>query len=213
MKLPQKFVLRLIMTAGGVILCAVAVGFFKCSLFGVDPFQCLAQGIWGRFFGRFSYGSYYMVLSLIMLVADLFLDRHYIGIATFINLFLTGYVVDFSRIAIERLLPDPGFSVRVVLLLIAVVLMCFASALYMTSDLGVSVYDALPIIVSNRSRKPFRFCRIGGDLICVSIGALCGLLPGPGTLVTAFFMGPLIEFFNHTIARPMLYGRQRTHRT
>ena len=208
MKLPQKFGLRLCMTVGGVVLCALAVGFFKCSLFGVDPFQCLAQGSWGRFFGKFSYGSYYTVLCLIMLVADLFLDRHYIGIATFINLFLTGYIADFSRVTIERLLPGPSPVVRVALLLVGVVLMCFASSLYMTSDLGVSVYDALPIIVSNRSGKPFRFCRIGADLICVIIGALCGLMPGLGTLVTAFFMGPLIEFFNHTIARPMLYGKQ-----
>lgn len=27
---------------------------------------------------------------------------------------------------------------------------------------------------------------------------------GVGTIVTAFFMGPLIEFFNEKVARPML---------
>ena len=27
---------------------------------------------------------------------------------------------------------------------------------------------------------------------------------GVGTVITAFFMGPLIEFFNQKIARPML---------
>ena len=46
--------------------------------------------------------------------------------------------------------------------------------------------------------------RIGCDLICVIIGALCGLLPGLGTLVTAFFMGPLIDFFNRKFSRPLL---------
>lgn len=208
MKLPQKFPLRLAMTVGGVVLCALAVGFFKCSLFGVDPFQCLAQGSWGRFFGGMSYGSYYTILCLIMLAADLFLDRHYIGIATFINLFLTGYIADFSQAAINRLLPSPSLVVRVALLLIGVVVMCFAASLYMTSDLGVSVYDALPIIISNRSGKPFRFCRIGSDLICVIVGTLCGLLPGLGTLVTAFFMGPMIEFFNNVFSRPLLYGKR-----
>lgn len=48
------------MTTSGVILCAAAIGFFKCSCFGVDPFQCFAQGIWGHFFAeKASYGFYY----------------------------------------------------------------------------------------------------------------------------------------------------------
>lgn len=206
--LPNQFRPRLIMTITGVILCAIAVGFFKCSPFGVDPFQCFAQGSWQRFMGSISYGTYYTGLSLFMLVLDLFLDKHYIGIATFINMFLTGYIVDFSQAAINRLVPSPSIAARVLMLLIAVVIMCFASSLYMTSDLGVSVYDAIPIIISNKSRKPFRFCRIGCDLICVIVGTLCGLLPGLGTLITAFFMGPLIEFFNVKFSRPLLDGRK-----
>lgn len=206
--LPNQFRPRLIMTITGVILCAIAVGFFKCSLFGVDPFQCFAQGSWQRFMGSISYGTYYTGLSLFMLILDFILDKHYIGIATFINMFLTGYIVDFSQAAINRLVPSPSIAVRVLMLLIAVLIMCFASSLYMTSDLGVSVYDAIPIIISNKSKKPFRFCRIGCDLICVIIGTLCGLLPGLGTLITAFFMGPLIEFFNVKFSRPLLDGRK-----
>ena len=31
------------------------------------------------------------------------------------------------------------------------------------------------------------------------------VLPGLGTLITAFFMGPLIEFFNNKFSRPFLY--------
>lgn len=207
MKSQNKMTLRILMTIGGVVLCGIAVGFFKCSLFGVDPFQCLAQGSWGRFMGGLSYGTYYTGLSILLLVIDLILDKHYIGIATFINMFFTGYIVELSQAGIYHFLPEINMTVRVVLLLIGVVVMCFASSLYMTSDLGVSVYDAIPIIISNRSKKPFRFCRIGCDLICVIIGALCGLMPGIGTIITAFFMGPLIEFFNHVFSRPLLYGR------
>lgn len=209
MKENNKFLLRLVMTIGGVVLCAIAVGFFKCSLFGVDPFQCFAQGSWGKFFAGLSYGTYYTGLSVLLLIIDLFLDKHYIGVATFINMFLTGYIVDFSQSTLQQLVPDPNLGVRALMLLIAVVVMCFASSLYMTSDLGVSVYDAIPIIISNRTKKQFRFCRIGCDLICVIVGTVCGLLPGIGTLITAFFMGPLIEFFNNVFSRPLLYGKEK----
>ena len=31
---------------------------------------------------------------------------------------------------------------------------------------------------------------------------------GIGTIITAFFMGPLIEFFNVHMARPLLHGEK-----
>lgn len=196
------------MTTVGVILCAIAVGFFKYSQFGVDPFQCFAQGIWGYFFHeKVSFGTYYMVLSAIMLVVDWFIARKYMGAATLVNMFLTGYVVDFTYMIINRLFPIATLPIRIVFLAIAVLVMCFASSLYMTSNLGVSVYDAIPLAIVDKSRAPFRFVRIGSDLICVMIGTASGLIPGVGTLITAFFMGPLIEVFNRNFSQPFLFGK------
>lgn len=203
---------RLAMSVGGVMLAAIAVGFFKCSLFGVDPFQCFAMGGWGKLAPSMSYGTYYMFLSLVMLAVVFFLDRHYIGVATFINMFLTGYVVSFSQNTITRFAPEPDLLTRGVFLLIGVVVMCFASSLYMTSDLGVSVYDAIALVLSKRqNRVPFKFCRISTDLLCVIIGTVCvltgapgGQLPGLGTLITAFFMGPLVDFFNRSFSEKLL---------
>ena len=194
------------MTTVGVVLCAASVGLFKCSAFGVDPFQCFAQGVWGRFFASFvSYGTYYTVLSAILLVIDLFVARRYIGAATFINMFLTGYIVDAAVAGLNFAFPEPSLPLRIVFLLLGVLIMCFASSLYMTSNLGVSVYDAIPIVISDRREKlPFRFVRVGCDLICVAIGALSGLLPGVGTVITALFMGPLIDFFNRKFSIPLL---------
>ena len=82
--------------------------------------------------------------------------------------------------------------------------MCFASSLYITSNLGVSAYDAQALMLSDTGKIQFRFVRIGTDLVCVAAGFALGATVGVGTLVTAFFMGPLIDFFNRKIARPML---------
>ena len=93
--------------------------------------------------------------------------------------------------------------------------MCLASALYFTADLGVSTYDAVSLIWSEKqSRVPFRVCRIVCDLVCVLAGTLLcraggvkisGVV-GVGTVITAFFMGPLIDFFNRRVAQPFLNG-------
>ena len=92
----------------------------------------------------------------------------------------------------------------------------FGSALYMTADLGVSTYDAVAIVLSGKWKlAKFQYCRIGTDLVCVVTGVVLflfaggtfGQIPtiaGIGTIITAFFMGPLIELFNVKIARPML---------
>lgn len=210
MKYPENFKKRILMTTAGVTFCAIAVGFFKCSSFGVDPFQCFAQGIWGRFFEKtISFGPYYMILSALLLILDLIIARKCIGAATLVNMFLTGYIVDFTCKVINRFAPAPTLALRILFLAIAVLVMCFASSLYMTSNLGVSVYDAIPIVISDNRKLPFRFVRIGCDLLCVIIGTLTGLLPGIGTLITAFFMGPLIEYFNHTFSEPFLTGKTR----
>jgi uncharacterized membrane protein YczE len=88
-------------------------------------------------------------------------------------------------------------------------LLCFASAVYFTGDLGVSTYDAVAITIAEKQTKvPFHLIRIGTDLVCVGIGFALGAPVGIGTLVTAFFMGPLIDLFRRTAAEPMRYGRR-----
>ena len=96
---------RLAMTVAGVLICGISVGMFQYSSMGMDPFQVFAHGVWKRINGP-SFGFVYMVLNMILLAVDFFfLDRKKIGIATFINLFLLGYVVDFSAWLWKSLLP------------------------------------------------------------------------------------------------------------
>ena len=127
-----------------------------------------------------------------------------------------GYVVEFSQAQCQRLFPAPGIGVRAVLLLAGLVILSLSSALYFTADLGVSTYDAVALVWSERqTRIPFQLCRIITDSMCVIAGAALCLLAGMGvkqilgsvgigTVITAFFMGPLIAFFNRTVARPLL---------
>ena len=150
-----------------------------------------------------------MISNLLMLVAIFFLDKHYIGIATFINIFLLGYVVQFSDDIVGMIVGDtPSMATRIILLIAGVVILCFASAMYFTADLGVSTYDAVSLIMTDKKLGKFKYLRIGTDLFCVVVGFLLGGIVGVGTLITAFFMGPLIDFFNRKVAQPLLYGKK-----
>ena len=208
------FLKRLLMTLTGVLVCSFSVGMFKLAAFGVDPFQCFAQGSHLLVSDQLQYGTYYLGISLVMLAGVWLWDKHYVGLATFINMFFTGYVVDYSYRLLVLWFPEVTLMQRALLLVAAVVIMCLGSALYYTADLGVSVYDAISLILAKRRIKlrgaviPFKWIRVFSDLVCVGLGSLFGKMPGVGTLITAFFMGPLISFFNHSVAEPLLHGKR-----
>ena len=206
----NQFAKRTAMTIVGVLLCAFSVAVFMHSEFGLDPFQCASQGIYRAFSGKLSYGTFYMLWSFVLLIIDLFLDRSQIGVTTFANLFLLGYMVDWSKKLLDSLIPSPSLVVRILLLILGVVIVCISASLYFTSNQGVSVYDAISKGLSARGFSiaghviPFKYIRIGTDVICVLIGLAFGLLPGIGTLISAFFMGPLIDWFCVHFAQPLL---------
>lgn len=205
---------RIFMSLFGVLVSGVCVGFMKVAAFGVDPFQVLVAGLDRTI--PIQFGTLYVLINVVLLLFSLVADRHNIGLATFINLFLLGYVVDFTRNTLSALFPAPGMVLRVAFMIFGIVALCIGSALYMTADLGVSTYDAVAIVMSRKWKwGQFKYVRICTDLVCVLLGGLLIYLGsgsfgeivasiGVGTIVTAFFMGPLIEFFNEKIARPML---------
>ena len=209
---------RILMSAIGVIICGVSVGMFKHASLGVDPFQSLMSGLDAVI--PLHFGTLYVIANLVLLLFALVFDRRKIGLATLINLFLLGYIAEFSQGVCARLLPEPTLPVRLLLLAVAIVIMCLASAFYFTADLGVSTYDAVALIWSEKQKKiPFPICRIITDLVCVISGVVLCVLAGftlrqifgevgVGTIITAFFMGPLIELFNKKVARPFLYGKE-----
>ena len=205
---------RIFMSLFGVIICAISVGIFKIAALGVDPFQSLMSGLDKLI--PISFGTLYVIVNAILLLFSLFADRHYIGIATFINLLLFGYITQWTYEFLQTVIVNPSMMVRLLCLLIAIVIICFGSALYMTADLGVSTYDAVALILVNKWHiGQFKYIRIVTDVICVLLGAGLFLLGGGkiaeiptiigiGTIITAFFMGPLIEVFNQKVAIPLL---------
>ncbi|MBQ2936256.1 MAG: hypothetical protein IJD96_08500 [Lachnospiraceae bacterium] len=205
---------RIMMSLSGVIICAISVGIFKIAALGVDPFQSLMSGLDKLI--SIPFGTLYVIVNLLLLTFSLVVDRHNIGIATFINLFLLGYITQFTYDYLQTVIVNPSMLVRMLCLLVGIVIICFGSALYMTADLGVSTYDAVAIVLSGKWKlAKFQYCRIGTDLVCVVAGTVIFLIGGGtveqiptivgvGTIITAFFMGPLIEFFNVKFARPLL---------
>lgn len=201
---------RILMTVGGVSFGAVGAGMMTHLSLGIDPFQVFSRGVWGL--TPLDYGTFYVVLNAVMLAVIFFWNRRMIGLGTVINLFGVGYILEWARRGTAQYFPDPAPLARGGLMALALVILCLGSALYFTADLGVSTYDAVALTLSERQKRvPFKYIRVLTDLFCVAAGWLLGArrgYVGIGTIITAFFMGPLVSFFNRTVAQPLRYGRK-----
>lgn len=217
MKNDPKLKKRILMCVLGVLVCGISVGLFKRAALGVDPFQSFMGGL--DELVPIEFGTLYVIANVCLLLFSLFADRHYIGLATIINLLLLGYVVQYSYDFMLAVFPEVSMAGRFGFLIVGIVLMCFASAFYFVADLGVSTYDAVALIITSTWKiGKFSYVRIITDLVCVAVGILLFVIAkgsfdgisavvGIGTIITAFFMGPLIDFFREKVAKPFLYGK------
>lgn len=200
----------------GVLVSGMSVGLFKLAAYGVDPFQSFVAGMNQAI--PISFGTLYTIINICLLSFALIFDRHYIGIATMVNLFLLGYVAQYSLEFLQHLFPDITMTGRAISLVVGIVIMCFAASLYFTADLGVSTYDAVALIISHTWKVgKFKYNRIFCDFVCVALGSALYLMAGGkelfasvgvGTIITAFFMGPLIDYFNVHFSEPFLNGKK-----
>ena len=197
---------RQIMAVSGVMICGASVGIFQKIALGTDPFTCFVTGIANVFHS--TYSTWYVILTGLMLLGVIALQRRYIGFATLINLFLTGVAADAMHGFLDFLLPDPTFGMRCLLMAVNVLIMSFGSALYYVASLGVSAYDAVALMASEcYSLASFRVCRVTTDICCVTVGFFLAADVGIGTVITAFFMGPFVQWFTEHVAIPILDGR------
>ncbi len=203
---------RALMSAAGVLITGVGIGFLKRAMFGVDPAQCYVNGLANVIPIR--YGTLYALVNLVQLAAVLLMDRHYIGLGTLMNLFLLGYAIEFFESELTLLFGAPGLALRLLFLAAGVVILCAAAALYFSADMGVSTYDAISLYIARRNPSifgrhlPYKAWRMLTDAICVITGVALGARAGLGTVITALFMGPLISFFRR-YTDPMARGEIR----
>ena len=210
----ERLRMRIALSLLGTILCGIAVGFFKFAAFGVDPFTSLVSGL--DKISPIEYGMLYIIINAVLLLVSLIFDRHMIGLGTIANLFLVGYLAQYSQQFLTSILPAQALIVRIVCLLLGIIGLSFSAGLYMPANMGVSTYDAIAIIMERKWHiGKFKYNRIATDFVCVVAGTILYVISGEplssvtaivgiGTIITAFFMGPLVDFFANKFTRKYL---------
>lgn len=193
---------KALMALVGVIIIALGATILKEGKVGLDPFTAMNIGISDKL--GWSLGVYQLLINLIILVVVFFLNKHYIGIGTLINMVVVGFLIDsFSTLYVNHLSFNYSFSIKAIHLILGVLLFTFGASMYMSADLGTAPYDAIAPIISQRANLSYQITRICQDVIVVIIAFVFGGPIGIGTVINAFFTGPLINFWNENVNKPL----------
>jgi uncharacterized membrane protein YczE len=191
----------------GNILIGLGVCLFKTSGMGNDPFSAMIMSVSELL--HLSYSNFMVLFDTFIFVIEIAWGRKYIGLGTFANWFLIGFVAEFFISLSNRIFSTPQtFLDQLPFVVLGVLIISLGVSLYQTSDAGISPYDSLALIMDERIPKlPYFWCRMICDATCVLVCLLTGGLIGLGTFLCAFGLGPIIHFFNLHISQKVIYPK------
>ena len=127
-----------------------------------------------------------------------------IGFGTLANMFLIGYLSDFFRWVWRKTLPADLFTQmpsRAVIFALALAVFLFGCGLYMNGRMGVSPFDAIPIMLCRgRHRLPFAAVRMIYDFLAIFFGCLLGGRPTIGNILMVIFLGPVTSAIGRVLS-------------
>ncbi|MDD7176428.1 MAG: DUF6198 family protein [Lachnospiraceae bacterium] len=197
---------KLIAVILGNLILGIGITILRFSQMGNDPFCASTMAISGGL--GMGLGTYQLILNAVLFVFQLIWGRKYIGLGTIINLFLLGYIVQFGTWTMETLFGADvvlTLPLKLVIMVAALVILTFGLAMYQVAELGVAPYDFLALGLADRFPVPYFALRVGTDAVCVLVILIAvgtGLIGwesshlGIGTVITAFFLGPLVSYFS-----------------
>jgi uncharacterized membrane protein YczE len=156
---------------------------------GLDPWDVFHQGL--AMHTGLTIGLASAVVGVAVLLAWIPM-RNRPGIGTIANVIVIAITVDLGMLFMEQ---PTSMPVRVAMMVGAVVLNAFATVLYVGAGLGPGPRDGLMTGLVVRTGLSVRLVRTGIEATVLAVGWLLGGTVGVGTVLYAFGIGPLVQFF------------------
>nr|WP_207752325.1 DUF6198 family protein [Pseudoflavonifractor capillosus] len=191
---------RVVLLLAGLCVAHLGVTLFLQSDLGSDPFNVFVQGLFRGIpwpaFAAMTHGRTHLLVSLVILLVLLAVDRSYVGIGTVLCMALGGPIIDVYTLWLSPVihggLPLP---LRLALLVAGCVILAFGMTIVIRSQAGTGPNDLVAVVLSDKLRKPFGPVRIGVDLTFALVGLALGGVVGLGTVICAFLVGPAAQLF------------------
>ena len=186
----------------GTALVGASIGVFRIVGFGTPPCSTFSLGL-SRATG-ISFGTCQLLFNLVLALFVIRFDLSKLSVGSVVNMVGVGYTADFCVFLLTPFLPEGGLTMvqRLGLLGGSAVVLLAAAAVYIVADLGVCPYDGVPLILSGWTKRLTpRTVRVIWDVSALSIGFLLGATVGLTTVLTGFFLGPVIAVVSDRLGR------------
>jgi len=196
----RELAVRVVLLLAGLCVAHLGVTLFLQSDLGSDPFNVFVQGLFRGIpwpaFAAMTHGRTHLLVSLVIQLVLLAVDRSYVGIGTVLCMALGGPIIDVYTLWLSPVihggLPLP---LRLALLVAGCVILAFGMTIVIRSQAGTGPNDLVAVVLSDKLRKPFGPVRIGVDLTFALVGLALGGVVGLGTVICAFLVGPAAQLF------------------
>lgn len=198
----EKVAKQMFLVVLGQVILGIGVSFMIFADLGIDAFGVFHSGVANTF--NISFGAAMFYESLLALVVIFFVDKKYINFATVVSLFLVGFTADLAGLALNSIMPDNlGFILNLIIVFVGTFILSVGLNFYVLAGLGVGALDAVAEIITDKSRFEYKVVKMGNDLFFLGIGFLLGGKVGIATILTAFTMGPTIQFVRERVSQPI----------
>lgn len=196
----KEWIVRALILLVGLTIAHLGVTLFLLSDLGADPFNVFVQGVFGKLSGLsagvFTHGRVHMIISLLIIVVLLFVDRSYVKIGTVICMVCGGPFIDFFTWVLGYILPEtlPLWG-RFLMLVLGCVVLAYGMTIVIKSDAGTGPNDLVAVVLSDKTGKKFSVVRLLVDAAFALIGLALGGTLGVGTIVCIALVGPVAGIF------------------
>ena len=166
------FMKRLIVMLVGVFFMGFFLSFLIKVDLGTDPCTFMNLTISRRL--GILFGTWQLALNAVLFVIVILFGKKCIGFGTIANMVFIGYIADFFGWLWDKTIPERYFTEfpsRAVIFALALFLFIISVSFYINADMGVSPYDAMPQIISDRvlTKVPYFIIRIVYDFLVIVI--------------------------------------------
>lgn len=156
---------------------------------GLDPWDVFHQGLAAH--TGMTIGVASAVVGVAVLLAWIPL-RNKPGVGTIANVIVIAITVDLGLLVLSA---PTSLPARIAMMVGAVVLNAFSTVLYVGAGLGPGPRDGLMTGLVVRTGVSVRVVRTAIEATVLAVGWLLGGTVGIGTVLYAFGIGPLVQFF------------------
>ena len=192
--------LRLVILFCGLSIAHLGVTLFLLDDLGADHFNVFVQGV--RILAdnalglSLTHGTIHMIICFAIIIILLLSYRSYIKSGTVICMLCGGPIIDFFMIILNGLnITGSGLPVKIPVLILGCVILSFGMTIVIRSEAGTGPNDLVSVVISEKGGFKFGLTRMITDGLFVVIGFVLGGKFGIGTVICAFLVGFVADFF------------------